>query len=381
MESVATMTTTNRVLLAGVGVRGRQWAAAIERSQLTTLAGSVDVDPAAGGVGGAPFHTSLERAIVETRPDLVVLATPPLVHAEQAKTALDRGIPVLCEKPLCETAPEAADLARYARDRGTMLLVGMNFRYLPVSRRLRRVVAEGSLGGPMFSLFKYIRNRDGRRPDLNSFPLDMDQPMLYEQSVHHLDVMRYVFGREIQSVQARTWNPATSVYRDDSCVAAILEFDGGLIVNYLGTWTSGTNRFAFDWRIDFEGGVATQSEQFDHLGVARMDPSTAITGPLFNAAAEPLRRVPLAAVSPFQTETLDLLEHAVRAARGEEPPGPTAADHLRTLLALDAIVESSRTGKRVSLADVVRARGLADVVDGADDLSKPIQASSPEPAS
>ncbi|MEO8571046.1 MAG: Gfo/Idh/MocA family oxidoreductase, partial [Chloroflexota bacterium] len=269
---------------------------------------------------------------------------------------------VLCEKPLCETAAEAAELARHARDRSTMLLVGMNFRYLPVSRRLRRLVAEESLGSPMFSRFTYVRNRDGRRPDLNSFPLEMDQPMLYEQSVHHVDVMRYVLGREILSVQARTWNPPTSVYRDDSCVAALLEFEGGLMVDYLGTWTSGTNRIAFDWRIDFEQGVASQADQFGSLSIARLDPSGAVSGPLFTTSAEPPRRVRLPAVAPFRTETLDLLEHAVRAARGAEVPGPTAVDHLSTLVALDAIVASSRTGTRVVVAELARSLGLADVM-------------------
>jgi predicted dehydrogenase len=365
-----------RVLVAGFGVRGRQWADAIERSGLTTLVGTVDVNPTAVAAAGVPGFTTLDQALGETAPDLIVLATPPIVHAEQAMTALDRGIPVLCEKPLCETAGEAAELARHARDRDIMLLVGMNFRYLPVSQRLRRLVARGSLGAPMFSLFKYMRNRDGRRPDLNSFPLVMDQPMLYEQSVHHLDVMRFVLSREIVSVQARTWNPPTSVYRDDSCVAALLEFEGGLIVDYFGTWTSGTNRIAFDWRIDFERGVASQADQFGSLSIARLDPSIAITGPLFNKTAEPMRRVRLPAVAPFRTETVDLLEHAVRAARGEEVPGPTAADHLRTLVALDAIVESSRTGTRIVVAELTDALGMTDLISA----EAPGRAADPAPA-
>jgi predicted dehydrogenase len=350
-----------KVLVVGFGVRGRQWAAAVVRSELTTLVGTVDVNATAIAEGDAPAFTNLDRALDETTPQLVVLATPPVVHAEQAMAAMDRGIPVLCEKPLCETAGEAAELTRYARDRDAMLLVGMNFRYLPVSQRLRRLVARGSLGAPMFSLFKYIRNRDGRRPDLNSFPLEMDQPMLYEQSVHHIDVMRFVLSREVVSVQARTWNPPTSVYRDDSCVAALLEFEGGLIVDYVGTWTSGTNRIAFEWRIDFERGIVSQADQFGSLSMSRLDPSIALTGPLFNKTGEASRRARLPAVTPFKTETLDLLEHAVRAARGDETPGPTAADHLRTLVALDAIVESSRTGTRIVVAELGDALGVNDL--------------------
>lgn len=121
------------------------------------------------------------------------------------------------------------------------------------------------------------------------------------------------------------------------------------MVDYLGTWTSGTNRLAFEWRIDFERGVAAQADQFGDLSIGTLDPSLALTGPLFNKTAERRQRVRLPAVAPFRSETLDLLEHAVRAARNEEEPGPTAADHVRTLAALDAIVESSRTGSKVVL--------------------------------
>jgi predicted dehydrogenase len=190
----------------------------------------------------------------------------------------------------------------------------------------------------------------------------MDQPMLYEQSVHHIDVMRYVLGREVVGVQARTWNPPTSVYRDDSCVSALLEFEGGLMVDYIGTWTSGTNRIKFEWRIDFERGVTSQSQQFGGLSMARLEPGTALTGPLFSSSAEPPRPVRLPPVVPFRSETLDLLDHGIRAAAGREVPGPTAADHLRTLVVLDAIVESSRTGRRTVLAELAARLGIADVM-------------------
>jgi predicted dehydrogenase len=44
----------------------------------------------------------------------------------------------------------------------------------------------------------------------------MPQPMLLEQSIHHLDLMRYCYDDEVESVLAETWNPAWSVYQDDS---------------------------------------------------------------------------------------------------------------------------------------------------------------------
>ena len=39
--------------------------------------------------------------------------------------------------------------------------------------------------------------------------------MLWEQSIHHFDLMRYCYQAEVRSVQATTWNPPWSLYRDE----------------------------------------------------------------------------------------------------------------------------------------------------------------------
>ena len=47
-----------------------------------------------------PVYSSLEALLAKVHPDLVVLSTPPQLHAEQAILALDHGCHVLCEKPV-----------------------------------------------------------------------------------------------------------------------------------------------------------------------------------------------------------------------------------------------------------------------------------------
>ena len=350
-----------RIAIAGFGVRGRQWATATAKAGHALVA-VVETDAGRRSDVPAPAYTSIEAALDAVQPDLVVLATPPAAHAEQARVVIERGIAVLCEKPLCESVVEAAELVRATRERDGMLLVGMNFRFLPVSIRLRRLVAEATLGPPMFSRFGYLRNRDGRRADLNSFPLTMTQPMLMEQSVHHIDLLRFVLGREVLAVRAHTWNPPTSVYRDDSCVAALLEFDGDFVVDYTGTWTAGSDRLEFEWRIDFERGVTFQAGQFGGLSMAKLVPGAALTGPIFDERGEPRRRLRLRATTPFLTDTIALLDHAMRAVGGIEAPGPTAGDHLQTLAVLDAIAEAARTGDRVVVIDRARAIGIHDAM-------------------
>ena len=104
--------------------------------------------------------------------------------------------------------------------------------------------------------------------------------MLWEQSIHHFDLMRHVYGAECTGVAARTWNPPWSMYRGDANVAALLTFEGGIEVTYQGTWAANRNSLEFDWRTDCARGIAVQADMFGGLSWAlRDDPAPTPGGP------------------------------------------------------------------------------------------------------
>lgn len=343
-----------RIVLVGLGVRGDHWRAAIGQNPITDLVGVVEVKPVAVGDDAQLFH-SVERAL-EARPDGVIIATPPETHLPLVDASLNAGVPVLCEKPLSQSFEEARFMAELADRTNTPLLVGMNFRFVASSQGLRRLIESRTFGEPMFGGFTYIRNRDGRRADLNDYPLTMADPMLIDQSIHHLDLMRFVYGREVESVSAVMWNPPASVYSSNSCVAALLNFEGGLMLNYLGTWTSGTNRFDFRWRTDMEQGVLIQAEQFGDVFAARRNAEHALKGPLFDTATEEPSPMGFGPSRPFVDDTAELLTHFVTVIEDQQPPSPGASDHLLTLNLLEAIKEAA--DKRCTVDVTERARRL-----------------------
>lgn len=351
------MTSRQRVVVAGFGVRGRQWAEVVANADDAELAAVVEVRPDVA-FADVPVFSSLSEAAASVAFDAVVLATPPSAHRAGAEAAVGLGVPVLCEKPLAEDLDEAVAIARSAASKGVPLLVGMNFRYLPVTVELRRRIAEGTHGRPMFATFAYLRNRDGTRPDLNDHPLTMDQPMLLEQSIHHLDLMRYVYDREAVAVSAHTWNPSPSPYAGDACVSAHLVMEGGLHVSYMGTWVSGTNRLGFWWRTDLEGGVLVQRRQFGDLAVAERVPGAERTGPLFDEEAESPVPVPLPEWQPFMDDTKGLVSELCRVARGEPHGGPSAGDHLRTLALVHACIAAAEQGRTIDVPAFAAGHGI-----------------------
>jgi predicted dehydrogenase len=334
---------TLRVILAGLGVRGRHWAEVLTRSPRTEIAAYVDPNPAAveraaEKYGAKPAFETLDAALNGVEADALVLANPPIGRKAQIEAAAARRLPMLIEKPLALDVAEAADMVTIAESAGVSLMVGLNFRYLAVTTAAMRLFSDETVGHPAFARFTYERYRDGNRPDLNKYPLTMDQPMLWEQSIHHFDLLRFVYGAEPVSVMAQTWNPTWSMYASDANVAALFTFSNGMIVNYQGTWQSGWSEPHFEWRTDCTNGVVSQRHQFGDLFYARH----ADTSP--TPVALPPHEI-------WITETAGLLAAFVAHVVDGKPLECSGRDHVMSLAMVRACALSSAENRSVSLAE------------------------------
>jgi predicted dehydrogenase len=342
------------VLQVGLGARGRTWAKLVQDSPLAEAVGYVEPRPdarawAASNGYHAPTFEQLDHALSTVDADLALIVTPPDGRLDLVRRLAARGIEILAEKPLSLDLADGAALVREAEAAGVRLGVAQNFRYLPSTETLRARLRSGAFGPPTFVTVTYIRNRDGMEPRLNKYPLTMEQPMLLEQSIHHLDLFRFVYDAEVESVSCMTWNPAGSMYRDDACTAALLRLANGVVITYEGTWVSGHNVLAFQWRTDCERGVIVQRSLFGDLAEAATR----------DGEWTPL---PIAATEPLVTDAGVLLEDFIRTGRAGRPFGSDGRDHLKTLALTLACVESGRTGRRIVPRDFAVRAGLEDLL-------------------
>ncbi len=334
-----------KVLLAGLGVRGRHWAEVIKRDARADLLAYADPDAracqrACAEFGDRPAFAHVEDAL-NSLDDVgaLVLANPPMERESIVRAAAGRGLHMLIEKPLALDLDEARRCVEIAERAGTSLMIGLNFRYLEVTTALKGLLAEERVGKPAFARFTYERWRDGGRGDLNDYPLTMRQPMLWEQSIHHFDLMRYVYGQEPVRVSCRAWNPDWSMYAHESNVAALIEFDGGLVVNYHGTWQGNWAVPGFEWRTDCSEGIITHREQFGALYYARRDD-------------EKLTPVSLPAHERWITETRALFERFVDHVLDGTALECSGRDHLMSLAMLEACVRSSEQKSAVDVGGI-----------------------------
>ena len=131
----------------------------------------------------------------EAELDFVDICTRPYSHAALTRLAADAGLPVLCQKPFCESLAEAGEVAAYCRQKNVPLMVNENFRWQAWYRKVKEMLDADAIGEP------FVANIHWRlRVTLPHFhhrqPYFKDMPRLavYELGVHYLDVFRYLFG-------------------------------------------------------------------------------------------------------------------------------------------------------------------------------------------
>ncbi|SEQ40211.1 Predicted dehydrogenase [Devosia sp. YR412] len=339
------------VLQLGAGTRGRMWGKVVKMSDCVITGAVVDPSQASLDLYAAenpetPAFTNVEAALAAGFYDAVILVTPPDGHLAQMRRLFDAGLPIMAEKPLATTLADAAAIVDMADASGLPMSVGLNFRYLPVNQTMRQWLTGERLGQVGFGQFNYRTNRNGKRPGINRYPLEMEHPMMLEQTIHHLDLIRFVHGREVETIACREWNPPWSMYAHDANVNCLLGLEGGVEVNYHGTWSGGWNVYNFEWRVDCAEGILVQRKLHSDLAYAR--------------SADPeLIPVETAEAAPYYDDSVALLAEFITAVRNGRPPPCDGRDHLRSLSLCFAGIESSQTGAAVTMADFYERNGLA----------------------
>lgn len=334
-----------RLIVVGLGARARTWLKVVQANPDLRIVALCDPEPAARARAAdlfpdLPIGADITE-IIDTDADAVLLATPPGGREVQIEAACKAGLAILAEKPLSDNVVTAARFVEMAEAAGVHLIVGLNFRYLAVTREMKRLLTSGAIGTPEFGRFIYERWRDGTQDWLNKYPLTMDHPMLWEQSIHHFDLMRFVYDAEPAHIQAHTFNPSWTMYKGDTNVSALIAFDSGMSVVYQGTWQAGHDPMNFKWRTDGSEGIVEQRAMFGDLAWAkRMDPD--------------LTPVDLPPHEPWITDAEGLLRSFVATVRGTAPPECTGRDHLQSLFMLQACILASERRASVTI-DEIRA--------------------------
>lgn len=186
------------------------------------VAGALDADPARGREYARRLGVSEERAYGTwremlagerdhpERPDLVTVATPNRTHFEIARSFLEAGCHVLCEKPLTTTVADGEALVEAARAADRILAVNYGYSGYPLVRHMRAMVARGDLGRVRLvhaefahGFYADAADADNPRVRWRFDPAEAGTSAIYaDQGIHAQHLACFVTGQEVRSVSA-----------------------------------------------------------------------------------------------------------------------------------------------------------------------------------
>ncbi|MES0884266.1 Gfo/Idh/MocA family protein [Roseibium sp. SCP14] len=187
-----------RVLIVGLGNMGISHALAYHKLPSAQVVGLVNRSPASlpSELSDYPVFTTFEAGM-ETRPDIVVVATYSDSHADYACAAMDAGAHVFVEKPLATNVADARRVVAKARETGRKLVVGYILRHHPSWQRLIKEAQD--LGGPFVFRLNLNQQSSGSEWETHKALMRTTSPIV-DCGVHYVDVMCQITNAEPERV-------------------------------------------------------------------------------------------------------------------------------------------------------------------------------------
>jgi predicted dehydrogenase len=191
---------------------------------------AVETRPAAGQAVAAEhrcalFTDYLEPAVADLV-DAVIIVTPPNLHHGVAKHFLERGIHVLCEKPLTITSSDALDLVKLSREKDVQLMMASKFRYVDDIIKAKAIVESGILGRVIVYENSFC-SKINMADRWNSNKAVAGGGVLIDNGSHSADIARYLLG-PIAQVQAQLGTMAQGLEVEDTVRVQFLSRSGVL---------------------------------------------------------------------------------------------------------------------------------------------------------
>jgi predicted dehydrogenase len=202
--------------------------------------------------------------------DFVDISTPPCDHAAIAHAAFDKGLHVLCEKPLTTTLEEAASLLEHAGRAKRVLFPCHNYKHAPVVKAIREIIASGKIGKVRSLTLNTYRNTHAK--GVTEWKTNWRRENKYSGGGIAMDHGSHTFyltfdwmGSYPTAVTAKMAN-LSSQWDTEDAFTAVLSFPNGTAHAHL-TWTAGVRKVIYT--VQGERGAITVDDDDLQLAVMR----------------------------------------------------------------------------------------------------------------
>ena len=191
--------------------------------------------------GAERYYTSVEALLDDDGINAVYIATSPDVHAEQVAMAAERGLHILCEKPMAQTVKECQAMIDVCRRHGVQLMIAYYRRFFPVVMKMKALLEDGRIGELVRARAElagfYAPRADGERAWLTQKDT-AGGGFMTDAGTHRLDLFAHFLG-DVQDVSAFT-DTQTFDFSVDDAASVIMRFEGGVHASGLFNWNIGS---------------------------------------------------------------------------------------------------------------------------------------------
>ncbi len=140
---------TLRAGIIGVGFIGAVHIEQLRRLgnvEVVALTDSLDAQKKADELHVPKGYAEFREMIDKENLDCVHVCTPNCTHYEIAMYALQKGVNVICEKPMATSLAEAQEILAYAKSQKLIHAMNFNCRFYPIAYQMREMIKNGDLG-------------------------------------------------------------------------------------------------------------------------------------------------------------------------------------------------------------------------------------------
>lgn len=277
------------------------------------------------------LYDSYDGLLADPAIDIIYNPLPNHLHHPWTIRALERGKHVLCEKPLALSAREAREMVDLAARAGLLLMESFSYRFHPRSRRIREIVAEGSIGRPCLvrSAFCFHLGEELLQScDNPRLKPEMGGGALLDVGCYSVSMARWLLGREPAQVQAQAVYHASGV---DLHFVGSLRFPGDVLVTLEASFITALQQTYTI--VGSEGAI-----ELPHDAFIPWDKEAAFTLRSRHQDVGQVHNLPGADGYHL------MVEHFAEAVAGKTELAYPPADGIFTMQVLDALAEAARTG-------------------------------------
>ena len=299
--------------------------------------------------GADAAHSDLDSLLADPRIDAVFVASPNHLHAPQTIRAAAAGKHVLAEKPMANSASDAAAMVSACRDHGVKLGMGFELRFHPAHIWARQLIDDSAIGRIRLAHGQWGRGNRGEpehlartglrewweRPELIG-----DASVLVGLGVHVFDLFRYLLREEVVEVVSMTDGQTTQQPLEHIATIALRMSSGTIAQVMCGRMLPDTQNDLALYGSD--GRFATKETVWEaRLGRAELVSATANESALYEYDY----------LANFVAELNDFRD----ALESDRDPSATGEDGLHATQITAAAIESAKTGRVVKLQNRVHS--------------------------